>query len=320
MKKTIFIIAIIATAAMVTGVKAQISIGLKGGLTIPNLTSNNEFATPLSEGYGSIMAFGGGAFAEFQISKTFSLQAGLEYSRQGGQKNGFQAMPAEKFVSTMYTPACEGLVQTLIRNQFPEAQAKAIGAAAKSMMPTDYLWADFSSKAEFDYIMLPVQAKFGWNLGNKSPFRVYVSAGFFASYLTSARQVTSGKSDLKAYSNGLDFYGYARATPTFGSLDAMSRAILFDGFGQMPGFFKSFDENVKNQSFDNTTDITSDVNRINVGFIGGVGFSYQVCNRGKVFIEGGGNYGFLNIQKDYQKNGKNNIGAGSVMVGYSFTL
>jgi hypothetical protein len=35
-----------------------------------------------------------------------------------------------------------------------------------------------------------------------------------------------------------------------------------------------------------------------------------------IFIEGGGNYGFLNIQKGSQ-NGKNNTGAATAVVGYS---
>jgi hypothetical protein len=38
-----------------------------------------------------------------------------------------------------------------------------------------------------------------------------------------------------------------------------------------------------------------------------------------IFIEGGGNYGFLNIQKG-TANGKNETGAGTVAVGYAFWL
>jgi hypothetical protein len=38
-----------------------------------------------------------------------------------------------------------------------------------------------------------------------------------------------------------------------------------------------------------------------------------------VFIEGGGNYGFLTIQKD-SANGKNNTGAGVVNLGYAYTF
>ena len=40
-------------------------------------------------------------------------------------------------------------------------------------------------------------------------------------------------------------------------------------------------------------------------------------SRSKIFIEGGGNYGFVNIQKD-SENGKNKIGAGFIRIGYAF--
>jgi len=38
---------------------------------------------------------------------------------------------------------------------------------------------------------------------------------------------------------------------------------------------------------------------------------------GKLFLEGGGNYGFIPIQKD-DANGNNNTGAGTVTAGYLF--
>lgn len=36
-------------------------------------------------------------------------------------------------------------------------------------------------------------------------------------------------------------------------------------------------------------------------------------------IEGGGNYGFLNIQKG-SENGKNHIGAATIRIGYAFNI
>ncbi|PVD50722.1 hypothetical protein DC498_18305 [Terrimonas sp.] len=70
------------------------SIGIRGGLTIPNLSSGSGAdVNPLNEGYSSRLGAGFGIFADFKISKLFSLQPMLEYSQQGGKKNGFQAFP-----------------------------------------------------------------------------------------------------------------------------------------------------------------------------------------------------------------------------------
>ena len=54
---------------------------------------------------------------------------------------------------------------------------------------------------------------------------------------------------------------------------------------------------------------------INLGLEGVMGLIYRL-GLSQVFIEGGGNYGFLNIKKGSQ-NGKNNTGAGIVVLGYS---
>ena len=55
-----------------------------------------------------------------------------------------------------------------------------------------------------------------------------------------------------------------------------------------------------------------------MGIQGGVGFQY-LLGKGKIFIEGGGNYGFLYLQKGAD-HGKNSIGAGTVLVGYALNL
>ena len=73
------------------------------------------------------------------------------------------------------------------------------------------------------------------------------------------------------------------------------------------------------QPFNATTNIKNDLNSFNVGIEGFVGISYRVNKTSAVFIEGGGNYGFMPIQKG-TANGKNNTGAGVVTVGYAYTL
>lgn len=70
------------------------------------------------------------------------------------------------------------------------------------------------------------------------------------------------------------------------------------------------------QSFDNKEDIKSDLRKGNFGIEGDLGIALSVSS-GKLFLEAGGNYGFLNIQKGTQ-NGKNQTGAASIRVGYAY--
>lgn len=60
-------------------------------------------------------------------------------------------------------------------------------------------------------------------------------------------------------------------------------------------------------AIDTAINAKNDLRKLNVGFQGGLGLSYDI-GRGKVFVEGGGNIGFLYIQKG-DEHGKNNIGA-----------
>ena len=274
--------------------QAQVSLGVKGGLTIPNITPGGA-SNPLSEGYSSFLTGGGGVFAEFQMTERFSLQAGLEFSQQGGQKNGMQALPA----ADVLTPLAA------------QIGAQPGGAVLTGLLPQDkYLYADFKSTAKFNYLMVPVQARLGWNLSKTSPVRFYVSAGLFGAYLCSAERVSTGDSGFfiknEATYTGLGDYvaGGLSAIPGLPAGTAEGAKQMIDASARLT---------------DNKQDITDEIKAFNFGFVGGVGFSYQLCERHRVFIEGGGNYGFLKIQKSAE-NGQNRIGAGSVMAGYSFTL
>jgi hypothetical protein len=131
--------------------------------------------------------------------------------------------------------------------------------------------------------MLSELVKFNVPFNSTSPLSFYAEAGPFAGLLVSAHQVTSGNSDIYA--------------------DKGKQENITEITQQGP------------QSFDNTTDIKNDLHKGNFGIEGDVGFALELQNS-KVFIEGGGNYGFLNIQKG-EANGKNHIGAGTVRVGYA---
>lgn len=233
--------------------KAQdIVIGVKGGISIPNLSSGGSNQNPLNTGYSSREGPDFALFAEFKISDLFSLQPNLQYSSQGGKKTGMQAFPFPADLSQM----------------FPN------GSAPK------YLYANFKSEAKINYLMIPVLAKFGWDIAN-SPTRLYIAAGPFVGFLMSAKQVTSGNSEFFIDPNG-------PALP------------------------------IGSQSLNHTENIKNQLHSTNFGLESNVGIN-RSFGKNNIFIEGGFNYGFLNIQKGTE-NGKNNIGAGTIGIGFSREL
>lgn len=228
------------------------TLGLKAGISIPNLTAGGAEKNPLNTGYKSRLGPDFALSGEYHLSPLFSIEPMIEYSSQGGKKNGYQAMP----VPAAYVPV------------FPAGQVPP------------YLYANFKSEAKLNYLMVPVLAKFTWKLS--SPLKFYIGAGPFAGFLLTAKQVTSGSSMIYA--------------------DAQMQQPLTPG----------------PQSLDSTMSIKNQLNTFNFGVSGNVGFSYSF-NKSNVFIEGGGNYGFLNIQKG-TANGKNQTGAGTVGIGYGYTF
>ena len=234
----------------------SVDVGLRGGISIPNLSAGSNNQNPLNTGYSSRSGLDAGIFADFKVSSLFSVEPILQYSSQGGKKDGLQALPT------------------------PSTIAAALQANNQTV-PT-YLYAKYNSAAKINYLMLPVLAKFGWNF-KSSPLRIYVDAGPFLGYLIYAKQVTSGSSEFYADNKG------TQPLPYYGT-----------------------------QSFDATGDIKDQLNKVNFGFEGKLGLAYKF-KRNSIFIEGGGNYGLLNIQKG-TANGKNNTGAATADIGYSFAL
>lgn len=228
----------------------QPDIGFKAGLSIPNLTSGSS--NPISSGYGSRLDGDAALHIEFHLSKRFSLQPQLEYSSQGGKKNGTQA----------FTVPDEMLAQ------FPPGHAP------------QYLYATYSSETRINYLVLPVFAKYRFDLGNR--WGAYVAAGPFASYLLNAKDITRGSSII--------YLDNDETQPLTSTL----------------------------QSFDSKNNVSSDLHRFNAGISGHVGLDYKTGN-GSIFLEAGGNYGLIDIQKN-EANGKNKTGAAIINMGYQFRL
>jgi hypothetical protein len=236
-----------------TAFTQKIALGAKAGISIPNLSASGNEQNPLNTGYSSRLGPEFGLFAEFKFSELFSFQPMIEYSSQGGKKDGLQAMPTPDELAAL----------------FPPGQA-----------PT-YLYADFKSEAKINYLMIPLLVKFGHRF-NESPFRIYIDTGPFVGLLLSAKQVTSGESQIYA--------------------DPSAQQPLPGGA----------------QSFNNTQDIKDQLQNVNFGIEGNIGLDYSF-GLNNILFEVGGNYGFMNIQKG-SGNGKNNTGAATIVLGYSYWL
>lgn len=243
----------------------EISIGVRGGLNIPKLTASGD--NPMSKGYSSRLAGNAGIFAEFGFSDLFSLQPMVEYTQQGGLRKGMQAIPPDMM---------PGEVQ-----QIP------------AMVGERYLYADFRSETVFNNLMIPVLAKFGYNL-NDTPVRLYANAGPFVSFLLNAKQITKGKSLLYVDPAG----------------DMTMDYILQSLTGTAPqGEIDLQDERR----------ITNDVHRVNYGVSANIGVSYEINPRHRILLEAGGNYSFKKLQKNAE-HGQNRIGAATVVAGYSYRI
>ena len=232
-------------------VKSQnFAFGVKGGLNAAFLSAGDRSRNPLVVAYDQRVAPGAAVFVEFKFSDRFSLQPMIEYSSQGGEKEGLRPFATPDQIAQTYPPG-----------QAPQ-----------------YVYANFESETQLNYLIIPILAKYAFNV-IKAPFRLYADGGPFVGYMLSAYQVTSGQSQ---------FY----TDP--------------DGQHIIPGGV---------QSFNNTTDIKGQLRRFNLGFEINIGLNFKM-GRNNVFAEVGGSFGELNIQK-FSKDGTNETYANMIQIGYS---
>ena len=237
------IVAFLIMCAFTTQAQKSLYIGAQGGLSIPNLTATAKETNPMNEGFSSRVGPHFGLLVEKQFSNLFSVQAEVNYSGQGGKRNGIQAIRIDPFLG--------------------------------------YIYADIKNTSRLNYIQVPVMAKI--NLGLSEKVKFFVNAGGFVGFLVAANQITEGQGNLYLDKN-------KQSTVPFTGVTDFSR----------------------------TTNVIDDLNKVNVGVIGAIGFSYDL-GPGKIFIQGGGSYGFVKLQKS-PVNGVNRTGAGIVTLGYAHRL
>ncbi|MDP4214372.1 MAG: outer membrane beta-barrel protein, partial [Bacteroidota bacterium] len=140
-------------------------LGVKGGLSLPNLTSAGG-VSDVSKGYKTISGPDFALFADHKLSEKFSLEADLEWSTQGGKKSGLQTIPA--------IPDLEQF--------FPHG--------------TQYLYANFTSTVRLQYLMLPVMLKYNMDIGSSGNWRLYADGGIFGALLMTANASAAGSSKV----------------------------------------------------------------------------------------------------------------------------
>lgn len=156
----------VAIAANSCFAQGNFSLGIKGGIDIPNLSPNDAGYSPVSKGWSSRLGPYFGAVGVYNISQKFGLQAELNYSSQGGKKNGQQAMPVSYFTSN------------------PPAGVR------------DYVYSNFNINVRVNYIELPVMARFCQPLGGRWQF--IATAGPYIGYVVAAKLAIKGTSNIYA--------------------------------------------------------------------------------------------------------------------------
>ncbi|MDR1338764.1 MAG: outer membrane beta-barrel protein [Prevotellaceae bacterium] len=267
-----------------------VNLGFRGGLSIPNIIAGG--GNPLSEGYSSRLAGSGGIFTEIGLNGTYSVRFGVEYTGQGGKRNGIQAMSSNQMVMDIATRMGAGITEDI---------AAALGQMAQHIPPVFY--ADVKNLAKFDYVMIPVSLQAGKNLGT-SPYRIYANAGPFVSFLMSGEQVSEGSSRI--YSDA------GRVRTLWETIPSETQSLISNTVPELARILESETEF-------GTSVITGELRSVNFGVHGNLGLSYQYNKRNRFFVEFGGNYGFIRIQKN-ESNGSNRIGSANIMIGYSFGL
>jgi hypothetical protein len=138
--------------------QSSLYLGVKGGISIPNLSAGGD--NPVSKGYSSILGPSFGVFAEHELTKRFSIQLELNYDPQGGKKNGLQTLPSADFAQ-----------------YFPPGY-----------IPPEYFYATFKSTVHLNYLELPILVKYNLPLGKGWKFTV--DLGPYVGYVLHAKDVT----------------------------------------------------------------------------------------------------------------------------------
>jgi hypothetical protein len=137
---------------------SDVNFGAHAGISIPDIRGSQ--ADPYTRGFSSRQGPFFGITADIGLSRQFSLVVELNYTSQGGKRNGLQ----------------------LVTDLPPDLP----------LPPDTFIFADFKNETILDYVEIPVMARFSFG-GN---IRFFINAGPYVGYLVRAKAVTRGTSAL----------------------------------------------------------------------------------------------------------------------------
>jgi hypothetical protein len=150
-----------------------------------------------------------------------------------------------------------------------------------------YFYANYKNESILNYFEIPIMAKYSFPLTKTSKF--YVNAGPYVGFLLNAKQKTSGSSIVYA-----------------------------DKAGTEPVSVNPLTGEPFPVSFDASTNITNQINTVNFGLTGGIGFAQSV-GYGEIVLDIRGAYGLTSVQHD-SGDGNNHIGNLLISLGYTIPL
>jgi hypothetical protein len=265
-----FLLLVLALMLISTTFAQETKVGLRLGIGLPNLesTDNNIY----SKDYTTVAGFDGGFFLDYGLTENFSIKTELYYARKGGERDGMQPIPPAQL----------------------DPQLELISGGKP-------VWATFDNRAVFDYIGIPVLAKYEWHLGDK--WGVYANAGLYVEFIIDPKQETSGTSQL--------YYDEAGTMPLEVPVNVNpdpNGEPIYMLFPLPPVDLTA------------TTDINDDLSNMDFGAIAGVGVSYALNDTSELLFDARGSYGFIPLQSDTTTYGKVHMGSFTFSLGYAYTI
>ena len=258
----LILILYIICVAGVQGQPVRVYAGGKAGVGMPSLATGAK-STPLNEDYAFRLTYYGGFVMEVQSDKLLSFLAEINYSTQGGERYGMQALPLMDQLKLFWDEL-----------------------TSQGVKHDNYMYSNLKSQEIFNYVEMPLMAKATFGSGRR--FNFYLSSGPFVGVLIRATSITRGINSIYLDKEGIN---------------PVDKYLQSDGLSALG-----------KQSFNKTVNITGNLNRYNVGWQGSIGFEI-ITKSGKMFMELGGNYGFIPIQKD-ESNGSNTTDNAIITIGY----
>lgn len=157
--KYIFVSGVMAFLFSYVSFGQTLTIGAKGGISIPNIRGNTE----QSEGYTSREGAYFGLLVNRQMSRNFSLQVEMNYSPQGGKRNKMQLVPADQLSGIELPPGTQ-------------------------------LYANFRNKTILNYVEIPVVGQV--TLHQEGAWHYHLNLGPSIAFLVKAQTVTGGSSAI----------------------------------------------------------------------------------------------------------------------------